>query len=278
MTPERTISPTLAPGHHLYPGPDGTWRCYLAGERFLRLRAPAASLSRLAPVLHGRSGAPDGVTFTDTDVAALLAAFETQGLLASDVALAVRPRPTAYIEGDNPVADLVASLLAGVASVERGDVDEDVIGRSDIVVTVAGWLPDARWQQVDQWVRDAGVPWHMCHAEGSRIFVGPLFVPGATASYRDTRGRRLAAAGAPDELEIYWAYLDRGADQPVVPWPQVGGVAIAAGLLVSDVVAYLSGRPVPSHGCQVELSPDTSTVVPHPVLPLPIVMGSSPAR
>lgn len=109
----------------------------------------------------------------------------------------------------------------------------------------------------------------MCYAEGLRWYVGPCSLPDRTPTYAETRARRLAAAGLPDELRSYWEYLDRDQDLPPVPWPSPGGAAVIAGLLVADALAYLAGRGVPSEGYQLGVDPDGASICRHPVLSLP---------
>ncbi|MGH3615926.1 MAG: YcaO-like family protein [Pseudonocardia sp.] len=174
-----------------------------------------------------------------------------------------------WVEGDDPIAALVADLLEPHVKVTRGLLDRAELDGLDLAISCAGWLPDVRWQQVDRWCGDAGVAWHRCHAEGVRFQLGPMFVPGHTASYADVRARRLAATRVPDELRGLWAYLDRGQGLPPVPWPDPGGLAVVAGALVGDALAYLSGSPVPSFGHQLCISGAELDIERHPVLPVP---------
>jgi len=173
------------------------------------------------------------------------------------------------IEGDGPIASMVADLLGPVTTVARTSLDPETLAGLDAAVSCTGWLPDAHWQRIDRWCLAAGVAWHRCYSEGGRFHVGPLLVPERTAGYADTRARRLAAARLPDELRGLWAYLDAGGPMPPVPWPDPGGVAVVAGMLVADVLAHLSGRPVPGGDQQLEVDPATLGVTRHAVLPLP---------
>jgi hypothetical protein len=116
----------------------------------------------------------------------------------------------------------------------------------------------------------------MCYAEGTRFFVGPLSVSGRTASYTDTRNRRLAAARAPDELLGHWRYLDEGEHLPPLAWPSPSGAVVVAGLVVSDVLAYLRGEYPPSDGDQIEIDLSRFEVRRHPVLPIPRFADASP--
>lgn len=268
---EPGTSTRLAPGHHVYHGPDGTWRCYSPGDRFVRLRTTVPLLAELLPVLHGAAALDQVFHGREPEVEPLLAALGRQGLLAQAERARCAPRRgVVRVAGeDNPVGRCVAALLGGEVTVVPGAVDEAAVQAADVVITCAGWLPDAQWQRIDTWCADAGVPWHMSYVEGIRLFLGPFSIPDATASYRDTRGRRLAAASAPDELLAHWAYLDSDAVQPPVPWPGAGAVAVVAGLLVADVLAWLDGDQVPSQDHQVEIDPASLVLDRHPVLPLP---------
>lgn len=268
-------APRLAPGHHFYLGDDGVWRCLKPDDTCLHIRGEARLMPGLQKVLHGRASLDDISTGPEDDraIIRLIDAFGRQGLLASTV----EPKgggdqpgqPRIAVEGDNPLAQLVVELLAPHAALTVGALDSDVVSGSDVVIAVAGWLPDTHWRQVDGWCTGGEVAFHRCHAEGTRFFVGPCSVPGTTASYADTRARRLAAADRPDELEHYWTYLDSAQPKPHVVWPTVGGRALIAGILVADILALLNRRPLPSGGCQLEVDAASCTVLRHPVLPLP---------
>jgi hypothetical protein len=166
-------------------------------------------------------------------------------------------------------------LLGNSVTVRTGGISPDGVAASQFVISCAGWLPDARWQEIDRWCQREKVPWHMCYAEGRKFYIGPCALPGATASYADTRARRLAACGLADELLAFWSYLDAGTDLPPVPWPGAGGIAIIAGLLATDVLAHLAGQTLPSEGFQVAFDPATASIQYHPVLLLPEIDSGS---
>lgn len=265
----------LAAGHHLYPGPDGYWRIYRPGGRFLKLDVADSLVQRLELALHGATPADDHGAFAE-----LLGALEQEGLLVSaapDSGRLLDDR-VVLVEGDNPIARLTAGLLGAHVTVVPGPIDQHLIDGVDLLISCAGWLPDARWQEVDRWCAERDVPWHMCYAEGLLLYVGPLSIPGRTASYADTRARRLAAAGLPDELRAYWRHLDQAASSLAIEWPWPGSAALAAGLLVTDALAFLAGRPIPSEGCQLCVDPSEPSIRRHPVLPLPALAAPSPAR
>jgi thiazole/oxazole-forming peptide maturase SagD family component len=272
----------LAPGHHLYAGADGVWRCALPGDRFLRLRAPSGVVQRAQQLLQRRAGAPGDDAATSVadqpvDTSGLgpfLESLAERGLLetaepqASDLSGKV-----VFLEGDGPIARFVADQLEPHVKVLRGTADHAAVIGADLVISCGGWLPDAHWRQVDSWCVTEGVPWHRCYIEGTDAVVGPCWLPGRTASYADTRGRRLAAAKVPDELRELWSHLDSGPDLPAVPWPGPGGIAVVGGLLVSDALELLRGGPVPTEGQQIRVDPKRVVLHRHPVFPLP-----SPAR
>jgi hypothetical protein len=185
-------------------------------------------------------------------------------------------RPSVHVNGQNPIAEMVSSLPRPHVQVSRGDVDEATIYRSDALVACAGWLPDSEWRQVDAWCRQHGTPWHNSYVEGTRCYLGPLYLPGKSASYEDTRSRRLAASAAPDELRALWRYLAQGHGLPAVAWPADSGSAVVAGFLVSDLLMALGSGHVPTLGWQLEIDLATATITRHPVLPIPNVSAARP--
>ncbi len=175
------------------------------------------------------------------------------------------------VVGTGAVAAKLENLLA-----EAGFGGVMALGESwppaldvDLLIACAGWLPDARWRRLDAWCAERAVPWHRVYQEGRALHFGPLSVPGATASYADSRARRLAAAPFPEELEALWHFLDGGGELPPPPTLSPAAAAFAAALLAEDVLAFLSGRPAPSLGYAVEVSLSSLAVSRHPTLPVP---------
>lgn len=77
----RTEAVSLVAGHHLYPGPDGYWRVYRPGERFLRLYAADSLFRRLELALQGAALVEHVVPDADDDgaFAELLDTLEQKG-------------------------------------------------------------------------------------------------------------------------------------------------------------------------------------------------------
>jgi hypothetical protein len=241
---------------------------------FLRVDAPAEQLRILQHVLHGASSLADAETRSD-DPAGLLdlvESFREQGLLAGDEASTaeVRRQPVSlHVEGDGPVAAIVARRIAPRASITCGPVTERTVQGADVVLCCAGWLPDSHWQRLDRWCALAGIPWHMSHAEGASFVVGPIALPERGPRYADTRARRLAAAAFPEELRNHWQALESGVPLPPVPLPSPGARMAVASLLVSDLWAWLEGRPPPGAGVQTVVDSRAGTASRHTVRPLP---------
>ncbi|MGW1209161.1 hypothetical protein ACWD5F_05950 [Streptomyces sp. NPDC002499] len=267
----------IAPGHHLYEGPDGSWRHSSPDGGFTRIRGPQELLTAAQRFAYGTDGERTDPALESEHGRALLSALTERGTLAAGQQLLVPGALSFHVEGDNPISRAVVALLPPATRVTTGPVDEDIVRTADIVVCCAGWLPDAHWQRVDAWCALHSTAWHRCHAEGLRFVLGPMSVPGRTVSYADTRGRLLAAADLPDELAAYWAHLD-GDNLPPVPWPGAPAVAVLAGLLVEDVLRWHeSGMPA---GRDVQLVVDSAnaTVDRHRVLPLPVTIPAEAVR
>ncbi|MEU3844134.1 hypothetical protein AB0E88_29435 [Streptomyces sp. NPDC028635] len=275
----------IAPGHHLYPGPDGNWRHSAPDGRFTRIRGPHALLSSARRDAYG-AASPAAADHPGRESAhALRTALRERGVLIADdderstgtTAESGTAPWNVHIEGDNPVAHAVAALLPPGARVATGRLDEDAVRAADTVVSCAGWLPDAHWQHVDEWCARHSTSWHRCHAEGLRFVLGPMCVPGRTVGYADTRGRLLAAADLPDELAAHWSYLD-GDALPPVPWPGPGVTAVLAGLLVGDLL-HRRDKGVPAaRDTQLVVDPATLATDRHRVLPLPVTAHAEAAR
>lgn len=271
------VAHRLAPGHHLYVGADGVWRCRTAEDVVIHVTGARHLMARVQRVLHGEADLADVCSDEDerTVFLRLLDGFAAQGLLAGPPVRSAdrsgRPMPRVLVEGDNPVASLVVDLLGPHATVVRGEVESSTLKEPDAVVSVAGWLPDAHWQRLDGLCGERGIIFHRSHVEGTRFFIGPAAVPGVTVKYSDVRARQLAAADRPDELAEFWAYLDRRQSLPAVPWPtSASGLAVVAGVLASDVLGCLgAARAHPGPGYQIELDLANLAIRWHPVLPIP---------
>ncbi|MGL4177312.1 MAG: YcaO-like family protein [Dermatophilaceae bacterium] len=288
----------LAPGHFLYPGSDGRWRHAAPDDRFVRLGAPSRLVDQARRFLVDDVGELSATG----EVAALLEELRQRGVSTSETTAGARAaaiamasegpeidrpasataRATVAIDilgadsGEHPVATRLATLLAPHARIVSGNTPERAHSgdgtRPDVVVSCAGWLPDAHWRDLDRALVGQGCAWHRCHVDGDGIRVGPLVVPGRTASYADARARRLAASPSPGELADLWAYLDDDIALPPVSWPETA--TAAAAVLAADILAYLQGHPPPEAHREVVLR--GGEVVRHPVLPLPAVVGDLP--
>jgi hypothetical protein len=256
----------ISPGYQIYPAADGSWRYATPGEKFVRISGPDRLLRMVQEMAAGASVASED---TAPALGELVAALRQRGVLAAEPA----PRPPSHpgrvhVAGENPVAAAVAAALRPHAEVTTGAVDEDAVAGTQVLVSAAGWLPDARWRQIDQWCAEHRTAWHRVHAEGTRFALGPFFLPGRTAGYADTRARRLAACPVADELLELWRFLDGDDPKPPVRWPRSN---LLASLVVEDVLRWLDGEDVPSLGHQLLVDPDTAEISRHPVLPLPAV-------
>ncbi|AYF30009.1 hypothetical protein CSH63_21590 [Micromonospora tulbaghiae] len=256
----------LARGRELYCGPDGVWRGAGPGDRFTRLRGYAA-FDQLAPLLRAGIHTHEQLLELLPGAGPVLDALYEAGLAETSE----NDSPVTgivHLDGDGPPADALARILGEHPGIEmrRTAVDEVAVAAADVVVSVAGRLPDSRWLLLDDWCARHGTARHLVLVEGDRFVIGPFGVPGQSAGYRDLRGRRLAA-GAADELQALWAHLeedDRGRD---AWWPP--DAAIAAGYAARDVLAHLRGEIAPGRLHQVECLPGEPVPVAHPVLPLP---------
>jgi ribosomal protein S12 methylthiotransferase accessory factor len=169
---------------------------------------------------------------------------------------------------DTPLALLLATTLEKHCTVLQGSLQAGIPPEVCLIVSCAGWLPDAHWLNVDQWCFDAGVAWHRCYIEGGKFCIGPLTLPGLGVSYSDSRARRLSASLKASELREWWKYLDTAERLPPPPSPSADSVSLAVRLLSADVLAYLSGASTSRYGTAYTIN-DTH-ITSHTVLPLPI--------
>ena len=246
--------PRLKPAHDIYRGTDGEWRISSPGDRFDRIELPDDVMTILSQALT----TPSGEKEVEPDLLALLDAFTAQGYARTPVTGGVNG--SVCLRGESAYMRLASHLLvsAGVPIVGENE---------DPVITVFGQLnlDDAAMLRADTCCSRSGVAAHRAFAEGGHWFVGPVTLPGRTATYADYRGRRLAACDVPEELLQYWQAL--AALPPRHPAP--GTAALIAGFLAADVLSFLAGEEPPTAGYQIEIDPETIEIMRHPVLPLP---------
>lgn len=260
---------SLASGHHLYPGPDGTWTCAAPGDRFTRLGGPAHVVERVWRVLTEQSRSAHDEHDSDPEcIDQLLAVLAERSFVTEADDTVDTHQKSVIVDGDNPVASAVTDLLRGRVHIVEGSVDEDSVATADLLISCSGWLPDARWRAMERWCIDHGTAWQRCHFEGDAVFVGPLWDTTPTsANYSDVRARRLAAATLPDELRALWRYLDEPARATPMRWPERAETAFVASAIVLDVTRYLTGGPVDP--AQFELHPESLVIERHPVVAIP---------
>lgn len=266
----------LRDGVHVFAESEGSWLLTPDGDTFLRLQVASAVMEGALAALSGSRAGPSA-----SEAEGVLDVLREAGLIEPVPEPAAPPGARVEVRGTTSIATACAQLLraAGAQVVTLPDLRPRAARDApDVAVLCAGWLADAALSAYDRWAATAGVAWHWCHREGDRYHLGPFVVPGHTAGYADTRARRLAAADRPDELRRYWAFLDSpGAVGPPVPG-DAGSTATVAGALVTDVLAHLDGRPLPSQGDQLAFTPSRAAWTRHPVLALPTgLMTAVPA-
>ncbi|MDX6718009.1 MAG: hypothetical protein QOJ63_263 [Solirubrobacteraceae bacterium] len=271
----------LRAGYHLYRGPDGCWRLAGPDDAFHRVHVAAdvgEALRRICSDEVTCAAARDEVD-DPSALTGAIEALEQQGcLMPAHRASDPQPRNGCVaVAGTGVVAEHFSRLMrdCGVRVIVLAHdptADHDAVhdvAQADLLVACADWLPDSRWLALDELARARGIPWHRVHCEGPRWYLGPLTIGNRTASYRDTRARRLAAADHPAELACAWAVLDSCEHRPPMDPAEPSVAAVLAGLLAADALAVLAGRTAPSEDHQVELDASTFVVRRHPVLPLP---------
>ncbi|MYW06349.1 hypothetical protein, partial [Streptomyces sp. SID3343] len=112
---------TIAPGHHLYPGPDGAWRYSTPDERFVRVQGPHEQLESMARHLAGERSPAVSAASRDEDFATLARNLRDLGVIVTHTSETGAHNPstptsptapqTVHIDGTGPVAVAVAALL-----------------------------------------------------------------------------------------------------------------------------------------------------------------------
>ena len=241
----------------------------------MRISLPPEASPTFKAILQG-ARAPVSDFAVEGELGEVLDAFHSEGLLQEHVpdgASEMSPPPRVLVIGENPLAQSVANLFlasgAMVDSISRPILNPASLARIDCAVAASGWLPDALWTELDERCEAAGTPWHRAYLEGPRCFIGPLTIPGVSASYRDLRLRRIAASPWPEELQAHWRALDDNSGIGTVDWPAYPALVAAASALASDVLTYLAGGQAPGAIGQVEFDATTWLWHTHPVLPIP---------
>lgn len=263
--------PRLRPGYHLFPAAAGAWLLHTPQGQFIKLRVASELVAQCAELLSGRV-APALLLLDTADgaaLSALLEQFARQGLIELPGDPPVPVQRQVVVLGQNAVAREVTRLLQQTTSLQICESHEMAPPeRADALIACADWLPDRAWLSLDDWCRQRHIPWHMCYREGSRMYIGPLALPDG-ATYTDVRARRLAAATLPDELLAFWRYLDAGQGVPPAPPLDAGVVALVAGTLVADLLAWHTEQLTTETPRQRAIDTNSLAWTEHPVLPLP---------
>jgi len=268
----------LRPGAHLFRHADDCWILCTPAEEFARISLPE-DIAAAFEAFMGGARIPTADITSSSEFGDVLDALYEEGLLAPvmpEGALGAVRAHRILLVGDNPLARVIADLFrasgAEVRESTTAAVDPPDLDGIDCIVAASGWLPDAEWVHLDEWCESAAKPWHRAYIEGERVYLGPLSVPGVSASYRDLRLRRIAASPWPEELQAHWRALDTGIGIGEVDWPDHPTQAAAAAALVRDVLGCLNGGEagvVPGTVGQMEFDSAAWTWRIHPVLPIP---------
>jgi hypothetical protein len=282
----------LAPHHRLYRVAADEWRHVTPALDFHRVSGPDALVADVAARLAGEGVPdPDAVDVDASSVAdpgaPLVRLLRDGGALVARLDDDPRPLPgtgRVAVQGTGPVADALVALLGDRAAALAPD--DDVPATACALVSIAPEQTDAAWTALGRELAVTGLPWHRVHQEGELLVVGPLQAPGGpgAVTYADYRGRRRAAHRVVEELERLWAEADARAVAGIAPpwaWHGVGtgAAAIAAGVVLDELAAYLSSDRADGPGVRYEhtIALSTGLLERHPVLPLPVDLADRPA-
>jgi hypothetical protein len=270
----------LVPGHLLYPVAPGDWRCVSPELAFLRISGPEDALQavRASLAASGQGAAP-----LDGDAATLLGMLVEHGAVrraeaeapadGSEHEYEVGGLPQTAgkkigILGSGPVAEALLRVLGDRCTVIPGPLDEGAASTVSALVVCSPQMRDSEWTAVDVLCQRTGTAWHRAFVEGGSLIVGPFSAGGATVSYHDYRARRRAAAATVEELDRLWNHLDSDENGWNVG-PDDGLSAVAAGLIVHDLLCHATGLEVPGGRSETEIDLRTGTIARHSVLPVP---------
>ncbi|WP_394940510.1 hypothetical protein [Psychromicrobium sp. YIM B11713] len=247
----------LSQNHHLYRGRDGLWIYSGPQDSFTKIHADPEIVGAVAAKHRAQNPEDSAQSTSFLEIEQQLL---SRGVLTTRSNPSFQREPVIEVVGDGLVAEWVKRIAesSGIAY-QQG---------AALTIDCAGWLPDQRWRAEEE--SKPQQPKHYCHYEPGSIVLGPFSIPGRTPQYRDLRGRRLAAAAQPEQMRELWGYLESGTEI-LPPVEDEASAALAAGLLMADVLAYLRGTPIPSENHQLVLHRETSTLTRHYVLPLPSV-------
>lgn len=254
----------FADGYQVFADDRAQWLIARPDGRFLRLGGPPEVIATLITAVRAGTAVRTALDGVPGELAEQLL---TRGVLIDRAQQRAR-FGRVLLDGENALADALQTLLITLGhKVIRGDALTAELSEFDAVAACATVLPDTRWQRLDARCAETATAWHRGYGEGDSLVLGPCTLPARTASYRDTRGRLLAASLTPDELAALW----RHGDTPDAHSPRLDAAAasVAAGLLALDLDALLRGDPLPSEGQQLVFHPGSGRLTRHPVLPLP---------
>lgn len=295
LTPSLPSSPLrLATGTALVPTKTG-WLLHTPTEEFLALTPEPAHAGLIGRVLYGQCSPLEAHRQAEgagiDELICVLAQYEAceahqpqldpsrhKPAPSASTPHAVPRAQTEKLNPSGPVQVIGSHVALTHAAVEvlaaRGIAasaeDKFPDTPCEALLAVAEWLPDRRWQELDQWCTDNGVAWHRVHREGRRWYSGPFTVPCGTATYLDLRIRRLAASPSPEDLRSLWEWLDEGGvpadhDDDAT---RIQSARPALDAAACDLAFHLAGgEPGPSQ--QTGFDPKTWAVTHHRVLPVP---------
>jgi len=159
---------------------------------------------------------------------------------------------------DSPVPPRAAvhlpttSVDAAAAHVRRG------AEASDLVVTATCEAPAALFRAINRISIARRLPWIRANATGSLVEIGPYVTPGESACFACLELREASMQDLAIEEGLYQDHLaeERDAADRVPRGEAVWSAALAAGVLVAEVVRLMTGIAPPTLlGSVVQLSP-----------------------
>ncbi len=163
-----------------------------------------------------------------------------------------------------PQAWIVVPMADWASSVTR--LEEQPLA-PDLLVLLRSCLDSNCLRQVDAWCQHHAISWTQFHLDQQSGWLGPLVIPGATASYHDLLVRRLAVAANEATHQALTA----------LPYPAGWAAYLPAhseltwmlAVLLAELERWAKGQPCGLLSTEIAADPLTLRLTRYPVLPLP---------
>ncbi|MDJ0840714.1 MAG: YcaO-like family protein [Acidobacteriota bacterium] len=172
-------------------------------------------------------------------------------------------------------ADMAARALrfcgAWGSVLHHDDMDLDTPAHPErtVVLHLSPYIDGYRLVDLGRQCAEAGCRWTQFHVDMGKGYLGPFVVPGRTSDYEDLVGRRRCSGDDVEGAQLRRPLLPEEGAPRAPALPNDAALDWMLAVLFHQIEQAVRQRPCRLYSTELEADPESLTLTPHHILPLP---------